>query len=468
MKHMNRRSFLKKAGMGAALLSMPSVLFGGEQVSRKPNVVFILADDWGWGDLGCYGNEEIRTPNINRMARQGLRFEQFYVSAAVCSPSRATFMTGLFTDRHGIHSHLNDMDGQRERGMPLYLDPNLPNVPSLLKQAGYATAHYGKWHLTSTDDTDAPTPADYGFDHHKVTVGSGDGKHVQPGRPEGWNVWEEARPGPNWHKWRARASEMIFDEAVGFIEEHKDQPFYIQAWLYDTHAVLTPNEEQREPFEEMPSTYQTYYSAVYDSDRHIGRLLKKLDEMGLAENTIVIFSSDNGPEEISLWEAMEFGVGDPGPFRGRKRSGYEGGIRLPFIVRWPKGTPAGKVDETTVLSAADFLPTICSLAGVRYPAEDDIDGVDMSSAWKGKPRERKEPIYWALQENVIGPKINVSPKLIIREGRWKLMMHYDGSGVELYDIGANSLEVDNLADTHPEVAERLKKKRLERYEKYGI
>ncbi len=450
------------------LLFMSSLVCGKQNDVKPPNVIFILADDWGWGDLGCHGNEEIQTPNLDRMAEEGIRFDQFYVTAAVCSPSRASFLTGLYTDRHGIHSHLDSIESQKERNLPLCLDPKLPNLPRLLKQAGYATAHYGKWHLSTFDDEKAPSPSAYGFDHHKCTIGSGSGIHQAEYDTKGWSIWEGAREGPNWKDWRAKSSEYIIDETISFVEKNKDKPFYIQAWLYDTHAVLTPNEKQRKPFEDLPSTYQIYYSAVYDSDRHVGRLLDKLEELGLAENTIVIFSSDNGPEEISLWEAMEFGVGDQGPFRGRKRSGYEGGVRMPFIVHWPKAAPEGKVDKETIFSAVDLLPTICSLAGIENSALKNIDGQDMSAAIKGKPQERKEPIHWALQEDVLGPKINVSPKLIIREGRWKLMMNYDGSGVELYDISKNPLEVDNLADTNQDIAKRLKSKRMERYKQYGI
>jgi len=466
MGRMNRRDFVKVMGMGAASLAMSRPAHAGTR-GKRPNIVFIFADDWGWGDLRCYGNRRIRTPNIDRMAREGLLFKQFYVSAAVCSPSRASILTGLFTDRHGIHSHLDSTRANRRRGLPLYLDPNLPMLPRILKEAGYATALYGKWHLTSTDYEEAPTPDKYGFNDHRVTVGSGSAVHEMPGVVPGWNIWQGSREGPDWHKFRARASEMIIDQSIAFIEKNKDRPFYVNAWLYDTHAVLVPNEQQREPFKDWPSTYQTYYSAVHDSDRHIGRLLNKLDELGLADNTIVIFSSDNGPEEIWLEEASEFGVGDPGPFRGRKRSGYEGGVRMPFIVRWPKGTPAGKVDETTVLSGADFLPTMCALAGVKAPPENQIDGLDMSEALRGRPMERTKPLFWDLGEDVIGPAINVSPKVIVRDGKWKLMMHADGSGIELYDIAANPLEVDNLADTHPQVVERLVRLLNERRKRYG-
>lgn len=424
----------------------------------RPNIIFILADDWGWGDLGCYGNKEIRTPNLDGLAKDGILFEQFYVASAVCSPSRASFMTGLFTNRHGIHSHLAEMKRNRLRGLPLYLDPELPMLPKLLHDAGYAIAHFGKWHLCSADDPNAPPPSKYGFDLNRIVGGEGDGIQQLPPGLDGFSFWEDARPGPNWSKWRARSSELIIDETIGFIQENKDKPFFVQAWLFDTHAMLTPTDEQMEPFKNLGMPFRIYFGAVMDSDRHIGRLLKKLDELGLTENTIVMFSSDNGPEDIAIDNAQNHGVGDPGPFRGRKRSGYEGGIRMPLIVRWPAQIVGGQINRSTIISAVDFLPTICSLAGVQVP--DDIDGEDMSEVLHGNPIQRKGPLFWDMRVPVVGPAINRSPQLIIRDGNWKLLMNRDGTGIELYDITSSPLEVDNTADGHPDVAKRLSERLL--------
>ena len=460
MKDMPRCRFLPPLVLLAAFtIAVPAQ----GQSPSQPNIIFLLADDWGWGDLGSYGNERIRTPHIDGLAREGLRFTQFYQGAAVCSPSRASCMTGLFTTRHGVHSHMQDREGNRRRGMTSFLDPDLPMLPRLLKQAGYATAHFGKWHLTSTDDPGPPRPPAYGFDAHRLTVGEGSALHLQPATILGWNSWPDARPGPHWEAWRAESSFRIIDETISFIRAHRQQPFYVQAWLYDTHAVLSPTAGQMKPFSDIPMPYRIYYSAVFDTDRQVGRLLAALDEMDLVENTLVIFSSDNGPENLELYEASAHGVGNPGPFRGRKRSGYEGGIRLPFIVRWPKAAPAGTVDSTTILSAVDLLPTLCALAGARVPRWPEIDGQNMESAFRGQPTPRDRPLYWFLQEDAYrqGPLIDKSPKLIIREGDWKLLMRPDGSGIELYDLSSNSLEVDNLAESRPEVKERLVRRLLQ-------
>ena len=451
------------------LLALLFTSAGLTLAETRPNIIFILADDWGWGDLGCHGNHRIRTPNIDRLAREGLRLNEFYVTAAVCSPSRASFLTGLFTDRHGIHSHLGPRKANDRRDLLRQLDPKLPLLPRRLKAAGYATAHYGKWHLCSQDDPEAPPPSEYGFDEHRVTIGSGSAMHFLPPEADGFRTWEDARPGPNWDQWRADASRRIFDEAIEFVERHKDQSFFVQTWLYDTHGPLKTNEKQRAPFDRIPLPYQIYYGAAANSDGHIGRLLDKLDELGLSENTIVIFSSDNGPEDIEIHEVTIHGVGDAGPFRGRKRSGYEGGVRMPFIVRWPAKVAANTVDRESVVSAVDLLPTLCSLVSADVPRASEIDGEDLSAALLGRPVTRKRPLFWALVEDVYrrSPPINRCPKHIIRDGPWKLFMHADGSGIELYNIQENALEVDNLAREHPDLVHSLKEKLMARSKRFA-
>ena len=464
-----RRDFLRSLGVGAASALTPSALLAGE--AGRPNIVFIFADDWGWGDLACYGHGQLETPHLDRLAAEGVLFRQFYVSAAVCSPSRASAMTGRFTSRHGIHSHLRQREFNLRRGMPAWLGLDQPLLPKLLKQAGYATAHFGKWHLTSPDDRAAPAIGEYGFDAHKTAGGYGDGICRMPRGAPGWNLWEDARRGYGqvWDRWRSRASGLIFDEAIAFIEANRDRPFYVQAWLYDTHGRLTTTDEQKAPFKDLPPKLQVYAGAVHDSDRHVGRLMKKLAELGLDENTIVIFSSDNGPEDGRIGNVRNHGgAGSTGGLRGRKRSGYEGGIRTPFIVRWPGGTPAGKVDETTVLAAVDLLPTLCSLAGAEAPPSEAVDGLDMSAALRGKPTQRGKPLFWDLRESVVGPEIERNPKLIIRDGNWKLLTDHDGGRAELYDIAADPKETADQAGRQPKLVERLKRKLLAWRDRYKL
>jgi N-acetylgalactosamine-6-sulfatase len=409
----------------------------------RPNVLFILADDLGWGDLGCYGNTEIRTPNLDQLASQGTLFTQFYVNSAVCSPSRTAFLTGRYPARFSMHGHLATAEQNRARGMPNWLDPAAPLLPKLLKKAGYRTAHFGKWHLGSGPG--APGPDAYGFDTSKSVTGSG-------------SAWDEQAD----EYFRARSSALIVDEALRFIEQRPDQPFYVQCWTLLTHATLHPTPEQLQPYARFApggvpyhGTKQIYYASVSELDRQIGRLLARLDKLGLAENTLVVFSSDNGPEDINIRNAVHSGVGSAGPLRGRKRSLYEGGVRVPFIVRWPKGTPKGRIEATAVVSGVDWLPTIARLAGVEVPADWAGDGEDASELLQGKSRPRSRPIHWEWRFRVAGHVWNRSPLLALRDGEWKLLMNPDRSRVELFQVPHDPMEQNNLADRHPELVERL-------------
>ena len=422
----------------------------GKPEHRRPNIVFIFADDWGWGDLGCYGHPHVKTPHLDRLASQGSLFTQFYVCSGVCSPSRAAVMTSQFPARLGIHGHFSDHERNAKRGMPDWMDPAVPTVTRLLKQAGYAVGHFGKWHLGSGPG--APEPFAYGIDECKITS-AGNGPQLDFG-PEG----------------RSKSSELIIDETIRFVEKHKGEPFFVQAWLNDTHAILDPTEDQMEPYKRFTAqglehkhkgALRVYYAAVTNADRHVGRLMAKLDEMGLSDNTIVIFSADNGPEDIVIGNATHSGVGSPGPFRGRKRSLYEGGIRTPFIVRWPGGgTPAGAIDNATPLSGVDLLPTFCSLAGAEAPDDLTLDGEDMSDALRGKPMARTKPLMWEWRFRIFGHVINMSPILAIRDGNCKLLINPERDRVELYDVPNDPTELSNQAEKHPDVVERLAKRVL--------
>jgi N-acetylgalactosamine-6-sulfatase len=250
---------------------------------------------------------------------------------------------------------------------------------------------------------------------------------------------------------RPLQSERIVDATIRFIEASKGKPFYVNVWLHDVHAPILPNEAQQQAYAKLTGPARVYYAAATDADKHIGRLLARLDDLGLADNTVVVFSTDNGPEDISIGNAAHSGVGSPGPFRGRKRSLYEGGVRVPFIVRWPGVVPAGRVDNTSVLGAVDFLPTVCALAGVPLPSGHRLDGTDIGQALRGTATPRAKPLFWEWRFRIFGHTLNKSPILAMRQGRWKLLMNPDKSRVELYDIPADPGETDNLADRHPDV-----------------
>jgi arylsulfatase A-like enzyme len=408
----------------------------------KPNVIFILADDLGWGDLGCYGNRQIKTPNLDRLAKQGLLFTQFYVNGSVCSPSRCAFMTGQYPARHKIHGHYATHELNQARGMSNWLDPKVPNIASLLKSAGYATAHFGKWHLGNGEG--APPPPDYGFDETRTGNSTF--------RDSAGETWSE----PDL-TFRAKSSAAIVDETIRFITAHRGQPFYVNAWMFIPHAPLNPPEEQMTPYQYLSpggtnfpfkSAAQIYYGSVTDMDQHVGRLLDALDRLGLAGQTLILFSSDNGPEDIHVANAGHSGIGSAGPFRGRKRSLYEGGIRVPGILRWPGRIPAGIVDRASVVAGVDWLPTVCKLAGIQVPAGHRLDGEDMSDIVLGKPRPRKTPLMWEWRFHVFGEPFHRSPILAIREGDWKLLMNPDRSRVELYDLPRDPTQLSNVAEQH--------------------
>ena len=431
---------------GTIVSTSPSLAAKQSETAKRPNVVFILADDLGWGDLHCYGHPYIQTPNLDRLAKQGILFTSFYVNAPTCSPSRAGFLTGRFPGRMGIHGGLQgSVEGNTRMGMACYLDPTVPSVTSLLHAEGYRIGHFGKWHLGHTPDS--PLPAAYGIDDAVCFGVSG----VEEIRNAG----------------RARSSEAVIDESIRFIEENKDKPFYLNVWPIDPHAIVNPSEEQMKPYERFRpkgtpfhGAMQVYFAVVTELDKQIGRLLQKLDELNLTENTIVVFSSDNGPEHIGQpsGEASHSGVGSAGPFRGNKHVVYEGGIRVPFIVRWTGHVPAGKVDNTTVLSGIDFLPTLCAFTGSKPPA--DMDGEDLSQAFLGKPQVRSTPLMWNAPYRGAWVWENIGPQMAIRDGKWKLLMNPDKSHLELHDMSSDLGELDNAADTNPEVVDRLAKQLL--------
>lgn len=412
---------------------------------RPPNILFILTDDLGWGDLGCYGHPVLRTPHLDRLAAQGTLFTNFYVNGSVCSPSRAAFMTGRFPARDRIHGHLASPEQNKARGMPNYLDPRVPFLARILREQGYATCHVGKWHLGSGPG--APDPGAYGFDHHRTLNSNGPG-------------FDEAQRDPYF---RAKSTKLFVDEVIRFIERNKEGPFFVNLWTLVPHATLHPTAEQVAPYRRLRpagnlpylGAMAIYYGTVTAMDRELGRLFQWLDEQGLSESTIVLFSSDNGPEDIHIRNASHSGVGSPGPFRGRKRSIYEGGIRVPFIVRWPGHVPAGRVNDSSVVAAVDFLPTFCALSGARVPADYKTDGENMLDVLLGAERDRTRPLFWEWRFRVAGYHIHRPPMLAMRKGPWKLLMNPDRSRVELYNLNEDPMEVDNVADQHPDIVESM-------------
>ena len=420
--------------------------------TRKPNILFIFGDDWGYGDLGCYGHKELKTPNLDKLASQGTRYTHFYVTSGVCSPSRCGVITGHFPPRHRIFGHFAANEKNAQRGMPNWLALDAPSLPRLLQKAGYKTAHYGKWHLGGGGlphgDPSAPKPAEYGYDETRVWNGNGP-------TWKGEDLHPTVRYMDDDKVWAPASSKLAVDATIDFVTRHKDQPFYVNLWLKDPHEPLWPTDEQRAPYKDkFENPKQCYYAVLSDADRHVGRLLEKLDELGLSENTLVIFSSDNGPENLNDTTRAGITAG----LKGRKRYVHEGGVRVPFIVRWPGKTPVGKVDENSVMSAVDFMPTFASLAGINMPRGYRPDGENITAALTGRPFERSKPLYWQkVGKNIKAQGPNWTSH-VIREGDWKLLHNVFTGRTELYNIPQDPCETNNLAKKHPEKVKALLRK----------
>ncbi len=459
---MDRRAFLRTSAASLACFSLAGMAkplqANGDQHS-KPNVIFILCDDMGWGDPSCYGHPHIKTPNIDRLAREGRMFTNFYVNSPVCSPSRAGIMTGRYPSKMGIHGHFFDEENNKKRKMPQWLDPKILTLTKFMKENGYVTGHFGKWHLGGPWQEDAPKPQEYGIDEQITHVSSD--QHL-------WDFISEdpritVKPGEHMP---CRFSEAITTASIDFIDKHKDEPFFLNVWHWMPHSPITPNEEQmkryepfKSPWPEYTTPAQVYYSAITDLDYHIGRMLNRVKEHGLEDNTIVIFTSDNGPEDLHIGNAAHSGFGSTGVFRGRKRSIYEGGIREPLIVKWPNSRiPKGTIDKETILIGTDFLASIAGMLGLKLPAKNDIDGKDMSAALLGTPVDRKGPIMWEYRFGVVGYEYHRPPRLAMREGDYKILIDPDGSRVELYNLKTDPGELDNLANEKPQLCKKMQAK----------
>lgn len=434
----------------------------------RPNVLFVLIDDLGHGDLSCTGNRDVRTANIDRLAREGTRFTQFYVASPICSPSRVGLTTGQHPARWRIHSFLSSREANRRREMADFLDPQAPAIARAFQQAGYATAHFGKWHMGGGRDVgEAPLPQAYGFDRSLTSFeGLGDRLLI---RRHGLSE-QSAKLGRGEVRWveKHEMTRIYVDRAARFIKEQQGRPFYAHVWLNDVHDPFHPSAEQlaRHSGKGRNAEERKFFAVLDETDRQLGRLFAAVDELSLAESTLIVVASDNGP---TAWPRYyKRGIAPPGSTagdRGRKWSLYEGGIRMPLIVRWKGRVPAGRVDETTVIAAVDYFPTVCRLAGVRPPDGVDFDGREMSEAWLGKPVERRDPLFWEYPRSTTDLKPGLpedrSPPLAVRDGDWKLLMNPDGTGAELYDLATDRKESKNLAAARPEVTARLSKRLLD-------
>ncbi len=428
---------------------------------KHPNIIVVFIDDMGWTDLSCYGGTRVETENIDRLAAEGLRFNQFYVNSPICSPSRVALTTGQYPQRWRITSYLARRELNRKRGIANWLPPKAPILARQLNQIGYMTGHFGKWHMGGQRDVgNAPRIFRYGFDR-SLTNFEGLGPRVLPlkdaydGKPPKKHDLGSAKlgQGPIYWKDRSVVTASFVEAAVQFIDHAQvtKQPFYINLWPDDVHAPFFPPQDLRS---ETDGSRQALYDAVLDAmDQQLGVLFDRIHgDKELRDNTLILVMSDNGPD---------VDAGSSRPLRGGKTWLYEGGVRSPLIV-WGPGLLdpqlAGRVNEESVLCALDINRSLYTIAQAPLPENTTLDGEDLAPTLLGESNVgRTAPIIWIRPPDRPGTKQQDNPDRAVRSGRWKFYINDDGTMPQLYDLRSDISEQHNVADQHPDIVARLTK-----------
>jgi arylsulfatase A-like enzyme len=436
-----RRGFLKTLGAGIAAFATPGWLRASSVVKPKPNIIFIMADDLGYGDLGCYGQKKILTRNVDHLAAEGMRFTQAYAGSTVCAPSRCSLMTGM----HNGHNRVRDNIPHE-----IWLRPDDLTVAEVLKQAGYKTGGIGKWSLGNPGSWGI---ANYqGFDYWYGHLSQDQAHFYYP-----HYLWENDKVvllGNRGNKNESYTHDLFTEKALSFIEQHREDPFFLYLAYTIPHFSDYPKDTPEhfivpsdEPYtnKDWPQIAKNYAAMITRMDRDVGRIMKLLKKFGIDENTIVFFTSDNGPYKGSPIP-IEF-FDSNGVLRGGKRDVYEGGIRVPMIVRWPGKIAAGRVSNQ-VWAFWDFLPTAAELAGLPIPK--GIDGISMLPVLLGRKQKSHDYLYWDYGH------VRKTYKQAVRTGDWKAVRNGAGAQVELYNLKDDVGETKNVASKHPEVVSKIK------------
>jgi len=444
MKASSRRDFLKALGVGAAgWAATTGCAVASAAAGRPPNLVFIMVDDLGYGDLGCYGSKAIHTPRLDRMAAEGMRFTQAYSGCTVCAPARSTLMTGL----HMGHTPVRGNTG----GIPLRASD--VTIAEVLQRAGYATGGFGKWGL---GDIDTPgVPERHGFDtffgyYHQI--------HAHDYYPDYLiHNGEKVRlPGNEGRRRKEYSHYRIFEESTRFIREHRDRRFFCYlSWTPPHGDYVIPGTDpawQRYKDKDWPHKVKVAAAMSTMVDTHVGQLLDLLAELGIDENTVVFFCSDNGAAD-----RFEGSLDSSGPLRGAKRAMYEGGLRVPMIVRWPGRIAAGAVSDFPWYFP-DVAPTLGALAGASDGLPDDIDGLSVMPTLLGQGEQaRHECLYWEWPDYDWGKQVYRPAGLMqaVRCGDWKMLRPTQEQPWELYDLSKDVGEAHDLSGSHPELVAKL-------------
>jgi arylsulfatase A-like enzyme len=425
------------------LLSVPCA------AAERPNIVFILADDLGYTDVGCYGSGYYQTPRIDRMAAEGMRFTDGHTCGPNCQPTRAALMSGQYGPRSGVYT-VGSIDRFDWPSRPLRpvdnvteLAPDKITIAEALKAGGYATGMFGKWHLGQDA---AHHPSAQGFDEAIVSMG----KHFN----------FETNPRTEYPEGEYLA-DFLTDRATDFIRRHRDEPFFLYVTHFGVHSPHEAKPELIEQFRNVPPAgghdNPTYAAMIASVDESVGRILDLLDELKLSENTLVIYSSDNGGvggyERIGI---QAKGPTDNAPLKGGKGTLYEGGHRVPYIFRWPGKVAAGTENATPIISI-DLYPTLLEVAGIDAPVDYPLDGTSYLSLLKGEPAGDRPPLYWHFP-GYLGAQQSTwrtTPGSVIRVGDWKLLEYFEDGHLELYNLRDDLGETHNLASAEPARAAEL-------------
>ncbi len=438
---MNRRRFLSAAAAGLVVAAGADRQLA-HAATRPPNVVLLLADDLGYADLSCYGSRRVKTPNLDALAKSGLRLTAFYAAAPVCSPSRAALLTGRYPWRSGVYNYIAPK-------AKVHLRANETTLAEALDAVGYTCAHFGKWHLASALDGSQPTPGDHGFAYWFATENNAMPSHANP-----TNFYRNGKKvGPL----QGYACQLVVDDALVWLGAHGAKaPFFLNVWFQEPHDPFGAPAElvARHAGSKQPE----YEACIENMDDAIGRFLGSLEKMGLAENTVVIFCSDNG----SRWPNSDT------PFRGQKGTVLEGGIRVPGIVRWPGRVVPG-TESDVVASGIDVMPTCLEIAGGSSVAKAPFDGSSWIPLLANQPIARPRPLCWYYYQK--------DPSVCVRDGKWSLVGYLDPpyasddtafgpvqmqhvktaklGRMELYDVVADTHQRAEVAAQNPEVVARL-------------
>jgi arylsulfatase A-like enzyme len=417
----------------------------------QPNIVVIMADDLGWRDLHCYGNEQVDTPFLDQLAAEGMRFTDAYAAAPVCSPTRAAMMTGLAPARLRLTNHApGNPDGFALPGSDLqepetvrHLALSYTTIAERLSAAGYATGHVGKWHLSYVNprgseqlDQRELYPEKQGFD---VNIGG----NSSGGPPSYFSPYRNPalKDGAAGEYLPSR----LADEAMNFVRSNRGRPFFLNWWPYSVHYPMQAPAELIAKYRQRQEVKDPVYAAMIEGmDAAIGRFLKQLDEAGLRANTLILFKSDNGGYS-----------GDNRPLRGFKGTLYEGGLRVPWIVRWPGRVPAGSICATPVIST-DCYPTLLEAAGVQPVPGSTLDGRSLIPLFEQKPGFDRDAIFFHYPNYAFHKKNRLGSAMRARD--FKLITYYDNGELELYRLSSDIGEEVNLSQQHPEIVRQLKDK----------